>query len=236
MSWINKIFRKQKDEMDHSLSKEDQMLLKLENSILHCNDEIKKATEESDQIKKWSIEAITEVFQVPNRFWYEELEKYDEIKKLDENKSVDSKVLQKCDEVVFGYRDQIKLRHAKVLLYNALIEKYIGTKQKMEEIKKSSQDQAAAIEKLRSLERHSQRLDQLRNSPENLNGHLEGTDQLEMMKNEAKEVIEEFEISEEVKTTLQEINQQFDSGKYGQGAESAIAEIERLTDRIKKQD
>jgi hypothetical protein len=236
MSLINRFFKKGKTEMENSMPKEEQMLLKLENSILHCKDEIKKADEENDQIKKWAIEAITEVFQVPNRFWYDELEKYDEIKTLDDNRSLDLKVVHKCDEVVFGYLDQIKLRQAKVLLYNTLIEKYNGTKQKMEEIKKRGQDEANAREKLLALEKHSQRLDQLRNSPENLNGHLDGTDQLDLLKSEAKEVIEEFEISEEVKTTLQEINQQFDSGKYMQGAKSAIAEIERLTDRIKKQD
>ncbi len=236
MNWIKKLLGTGTTEDKHHASREEQMLEKLESSIAHCNNEIKKAGEENEQIKKWTLEAISQVFQVPNRFWYDELERYNEIKALDENRTIDGKVIRKCDEVVSGYLEQIRLRNARVLLYQTLIEKYSGTKQKMEMIKKRSDEESVSREKLLALEKHSQRLDQLRNSPENLNDHLDGSNQLELLKLEAKEVIEEFEISEEVKISLEEINRQFRKGIYGPGAQSAIDEIEKLTDKIKKQE
>jgi hypothetical protein len=236
MSWIKKIFQSGKQTEVKHLTREEEMLEKLETSINHCNQEIKKAGDETDQIKKWVIEAISEVFQVPNRFWYDEILKYEEIKQLEENKSIDQKVVNKCDEVVIGYIDQIKLRQSKVMLYNTLIEKYNATKEKMEKIKKRSDNELAAQTKLRVLEKHSQRLDQLRNSPENLSDHIEGSNQLDLLKSEAKDVIEEFEISEEVKISLDEINHQFSSGKEGFGAKTAIDEIEKLVDKIKNQE
>jgi len=236
MTWIKKIFKKDNPEENKHLSHEDEMLIKLEHSITQCTAEIKKAGDESDQIKKWTVEAISEVFTVPNKFWYDELAKYDEIKALNENKAVDQKVIRKCDEVVTGYAEQIRLREAKIVLYNTLIGKYMETKQKMEKIKKRSEDEQIAQEKIKLLEKHSQRIDLLRNSPENLNAHIEGSNHLEILENEAKEVIDEFEISEEVKSSLDEINVQFHEGRYEFGAKSAIDEIEKLVQKIKKQD
>jgi hypothetical protein len=236
MSWIKRIFQPDKQSEVKHLSHEEEMLVKLEKSIAQCIAEIKKAGDETDQIKNWTIEAITEVFYVPNKLWYHEISKYDEIKSLEENKVLDQKVIRKCDEVVFGYIEQMKLREAKILLYNTLIEKYNETKEKMEKIKKRSEDEIKAKEKLRFLEKHSQRIDLLRNSPENLNTPIEGSNHLEILENEAKDVIDEFEISEEVKSSLDVINTQFKTGSYELGAKSAIDEIEKLVHKIKKPD
>jgi hypothetical protein len=236
MSWIKKIFRIGKDVEKPHLSREEEMLNRLESSIIHCNQEIKKAGEETDQIKKWAEEAILEVFEVPNKLWYNEIAKYEEIKQLENNNAIDQKVVAKCDEVIFGYLEQIKLREAKIVLYNTLILKYGATKEKMERIKKRSDDEKLTQTKLQVLEKHSQRIDQLRNSPENLNNHIEGSTHLELLKSEAKEVIDEFEISEEVKTELEAINQQVSSGKYNSSARPAIEEIEKLVEKINKQE
>jgi hypothetical protein len=236
MSWIKKLFLAKKHEEKPNLSREEEMLVQLENSIAHCNQEILKANEETEQIKKWAAEAILDIFHIPNRLWYSELESYDEIKLLEENRSVDHKVVIKCDEVIAGYIEQVKLRVTKIALYKTLIEKYTITKVKMERIKKRSDDELAIQLKLKALEKHSQRIDQLRNSPENLNDHIEGSYQLEQLKNQARDVIEEFEISEEVKNSLDEINQQFNEGKYTLNTKSVIDEIEKLVEKIKKQD
>ncbi len=236
MSWIKKILNSAKQTENKHTTREEEMLIKLEESISQCEKEKKKAANEIDQIKKWAVEAITAVFQVSNKFWYDELSKYEEIKMLDENKQLDNKVLIKSDEVVYGYLEQIKLRDAKTVLYNTLIDKYSATKEKLEKIKNRSEDAKKAQTTLETLEKHSQRLDQLRYSPDNLNDHLNENNNLEMIKHEAKEVIDEFEISEEVKISLDQLNQQFNSGKHRLGAKSLIEEIEKLVDKIKKQD
>jgi uncharacterized phage infection (PIP) family protein YhgE len=236
MNWIKKIFRSGSHQETQHPSREEAMLKKLAESISQCNLEIKKAGEEIEQIGKWAAEAMLEVFQVPHKFWYNEIANYEEIKQLADNLSVDPKVTSKCDEVISGYSEQVKLREAKIVLYNTLIEKYSKTKEKMERIKKRGDDELATMAKINALEKHSQRIEQLRNSPENLIDHIEGSNNLELIKNEVKDVIDEFEISEEVKTSLEEIDHQFHSGKYSSSAQPAIDEIEKLVEKIKKQD
>ena len=235
MGWFNKIFSHNRHEENLHFSREEEMLEKIKLSINQCEQEIKKATEEIEQMKKWSTEAILEVFYVPNSLWYKELTNYTEIKNHDENKTVDSKVVSKCEEVLAGYSEQIKLRESKIVLYKTLIEKYDRNKVKMEQIKKKSDDEARAQLKLRALEKHSQRIDQLRNSPENIDKPLEGSNQLEILESQASEVIQEFEISEEVKNSLEKISQEFIAGKYSLSSKPAIEEIEKLVEKIKKQ-
>lgn len=234
MNWIKKLFKSDKQFEKPHLSREEEILVQLEESIAKCNTDIKKVEAETDQLKKWTTEAILEVFHVPNKLWYSEIANYEAIKTLEENKTLDSKVIIKCDEVFAGYMDQIKLRETKIVLYNTLIQKYSDTKQKMESIKKKRNDELSAQSKLDALEKHSQRIDQLLNSPENMN--IEETNQLEIIKGQIKDVIEEFEISEEVRNTLEVINKQFNAGNYNLNTKSAIEEIEKLVEKIKKQE
>ncbi len=233
MSWLKKVFEKKKDQEIIHESKESELLLKLDASINQCNSGIKKAGDEMDQIKKWASEAIRDTYIVPKEFWYEELEKYTEIKSLTENKSIGYKVVIKCDEIISSYFEQIKLREVKITLYNSLIDKYKQNKIKMLAIKKRNDADKSSKAKLEALEKHSIRLEQMKTNPENIESPVEETYQLDILKNEAKEVYEEFEISEEVRADLEEINSQFKTGNLSSDSKSAIEKIEDLTNRIK---
>jgi len=233
MSWLKRIFENKKEiEIIHE-SKESELLAKLDASIDQCNSGIKKAGDEMDQIRKWAIEAIRGTFEVPKEFWYEELEKYAEIKALTDNKSVNYKVLIKCDEIVNSYLDEIKLREAKIKLYNSLIEKYQQNKNKMLAIKDRSDADKSARAKLEALEKHSQRLEEMKTNPENIESPIEESNHLDILKNEAKEVFEEFEISEEVRADLEEINSHFQTKNLSSDSKLAIEKIEDLTNKIK---
>ncbi len=235
MSWIKKIFWSKKPVDNEQISREEDILSKLEVSISNCKGEIKKAEDENDQIKKWAIEAIRDSFEVPQKFWYEELEMYQEICSLEENKSVDRLVLEKCDEVVQGYLDEMELRKAKIQLYESLIQKYETSKKKMLLIKKKKDDETMAQTKLIALEKHSKRIEQMREDPENLPSHVEETTQLELMKEEINEVYTEYEINEEVRNCMVEINQQFKSTNNSMGSKAAIEEIKSLFSKINKE-
>jgi len=234
MSWIKKIFKSKKNIEEESFSREEDMLTKLESSIQNCKTETNKAVDEMEQIRNWAIEAIRDTFEVPNRFWYEELKKYKEIRSLDENKAVDKLVIEKCDEVVQGYLDEIELRETKIKLYNGLIEKYEASINKMLQIKEKKDNESLAQSKLDTLEKHSQRIEQLREDPENLPNHIQESTQLELMKEQIKEVYVEYEISEEVRNCLVEINQQFKSADNSFGSKAAIEEIKTLINKINK--
>ena len=232
MSWIKKIFKSKQSLNDELISREDDMLLKLDTSIKNCQSEIKRAEDETGQIRNWAIEAIRGSFEVPQRFWYEELKMYQEIRGLEENQSIDKLVIEKCDEVVLGYLDEIELRRTKIQLYQGLIKKYETSKDKMLLIKQKKDNESIAQSKLQALEKHSKRLEQLREDPENLPTHIEETTQLELMKEEINEVYTEYEISEEVRNCLVEINQQFKSADSSMGSKAAIEEIKALLDKI----
>lgn len=234
MSWIKKIFKSKQSTVQESISREEDMLLKLDESIKNCTGETKKANDEIDQIKKWAIEAIRDVYEVPHKFWYEELKLYQEIRTLEENKSIDIQVAEKCDEVVQGYLDEIELRKAKIELYEGLIRKYDASKEKMLMMKKKKDDETMADSKLQALEKHKQRIEQMREEPESLPGHIEETTQLELMKEEINEVMTEYEISEEVRNSLIEINSQFKSTDNSFSSKAAIKEIRELLNKINK--
>jgi hypothetical protein len=235
MSWIKNLFKSNKPADIERVSREEDILVKLGASIANCQSEIKKAEEEIEQIRNWAIEAIRDSFEVPQRFWYEELKMYQEIRRLDENSSIDKLVVEKCDEVVQGYLDEIELRKAKIQLYEGLIKKYGISKDKMLLIKQKKDDESIAQSKLQALEKHSKRIEQLREDPDNLPEHIEETTQLELMKEEINEVYTEYEISEEVRNCLVEINQQFKNSDSSIGSKAAIEEIKSLINKISKE-
>ncbi|MDF1549213.1 MAG: hypothetical protein P1P88_15410, partial [Bacteroidales bacterium] len=165
----------------------------------------------------------------------EELKMYQEIRALEENKSLDYHVVQKCDEIVKGYLDEIELRKAKIELYKSLIVKYLANKEKMLLIKSRKDNESIAQTKLASLEKHSKRLEQLRTDPENFAAHIEETNHLDMLKDEVNEVYEEFEISEEVRDYLLNLDEQFRTSGTGFNSRMAITEIEQLMKKINQE-
>lgn len=235
MSWIKKIFHSKSPDEKKSVSREDEMFSKLEASIENCKAEIKKADNDVEQLKKWAIEAIRECYEVPHDFWYEELNKFEEIKLLDVNKNIDNQVIDDCDEVVDGYREQIALREAKIKLYEGLIEKYQAGIDKINLIRNSNENKTKALSKLQALEKHRLRLEQLQTDPENIGAHFDESAHLEQVKKEVDEVYEDFEISEEVRTHMLKINHQFQSANKAFDSKAAIIEIEELLKKIKEE-
>ena len=235
MNWFKKLFEKKKLHNEIYQSKENELLSKLEASINQCTMGIKKAGDEMDQIRKWANEAIRSTFEVPNKFWYEELNKYNEIKALKENKEIDFKLIIKCDEITSAYLEQIKLREAKLNLYQSLIEKYQQNKAKMATFKKRHNDDIMSKSKLDALEEHRLRLEQMKTNPENTESTVEESYQLEEFRKEADEVLEEFEISEEVRAHLEKINSEFKSGYFSSDSKFAIEQIENLTNKIRSE-
>jgi len=233
MSWFKKIFIKKSQHTSNTEPKEEELLEKLETSINQCKTGIKEAGDEIDQIRKWASEAIRESYAVTNEFVYEELSKFNEIKLLEENKSIDIKVITKCDEIIEAYLEQIKLRVAKIALYNSLIEKYQQNEDKMKAIKKRHDEDIAARLKLDALEKHSQRIEQMIKSPDNIETSIEESYNLDILKNEANEVFEQFEINEEVRADLEALNKQFNTGSLISDSKLAIEKIESLADKIK---
>ncbi len=228
MSWFKKIFSLEEENNSNNQS----VLQKTDLSIAECKKNILKAKEEIENINKWIIEAIHEVFDVHNKFWYEELSKYEEIKKQESNLEVDKKVIEKCNKVVENYKIQIKIRESKLNLYNALLIKYEKTKEKLIAIESKKIREEKANTKLESLEKHSKRIESLSQKPEEIEKHYKDKENLTVLETEVEDIIEEFEINEEVKLHMQKINNIFHSDSQELTNENAIEEINKLVNKL----
>lgn len=232
MNWLKKIFKSKKAAEQTRLSKDEEVLNKLEVAITNCKSEIKKTENEVEQIRSWAIDAIKSSFEVPKEFWYEELKKYEHIRELEINKNLDPQVIEKCNKVINGYSGEIELRKMKIQLYKSLIMKYEVSFDKMMLIKNENNKKNIAKLKLKELDNHSLRLESLRNDPENLPDHIEASVTHELIKEEIQEVYTEFEISEEVRKSIVEINQQFKTQDKNYDSIAAIEEIKTLLKKL----
>jgi len=230
MSWFKKIFSLEEEENNN----EQSVLQKTDLSIEELKKDISKTKDEIENINKWIIEAIHEVFEVHNKYWYDEIKKYPEIKKEEANSDIDKKVIYKCDEVVGNYKSQIKIRESKLELYNALLSEYEKTKERLMTIECKKVREEKSNTKLESLEKHSKRIESLSQSPEEIEKHYKEKENLNILEAEVEDVIEEFEINEEVKLHMQKINNIFHSGSNELTTENAIEEINKLVNKLKK--
>jgi len=229
MSWFKKIFS-----LEEENNNEQSVLQKTDLSIDECKKDISKAYEEIENINKWIIEAIHEVFDVHNKYWYDEVKKYEEIKNENSNSEIDNKVIEKCDEIIKNYKSQIKIRESKLKLYNVLLSEYEKTKEKLMAIESKKLREEKANTKLESLEKHTKRIESLSQNPEEIEKHYKEKENLNILEAEVEDVIEEFEINEEVKLHMQKINNIFHSNSNELTTENAIEEINKLVDKLKK--
>lgn len=234
MNWFKKIFTSKKAVKSENKTLEDEILTKINETILSSRNEIKQADSEIDKINKWAVDAIHSTFKVPNNFWYEEINKYDEIKKLDINKELEHQLIEKCDQVINSYLSEIELRKKKILLLENLILKYKANKNKLIEIKKRKKREETLKSKLNNLESHSDKIKELRSASEENDLHFKETEKLATLQKEINEVEEDFEIQEEVRNCLLELNKEYGLNETPKDSLRAINEIDELLNKVKE--
>jgi len=229
MTWLTKIFSKKKTTNSNY---KNSVLDKNNLSIKECETNILENNEEIENIKKWIIEAIHEVFEVHNDFWYEEIDKYENIKKHKVNSKISKKVIKKCDKIISDYHAQIKIRKAKLNLYNILLNKFKETRERLLSIQEKNKREQKTNTKLEKLEKHSKRIENMIQKTEEIEKHYTEKENLKNIEEEVENIIEEFEINEEVKLHMQKINSVFLSNSDKLSTINAIEEINRLTDKL----
>ena len=76
------------------------------------------------QIYNAAADIIHEIFDVPAEFWYEELVNYESIKNDSRNSGITKSLVMKCDQVIEGYYDQLKITKSKIAFYDKLNDEY----------------------------------------------------------------------------------------------------------------
>lgn len=194
MGWS--IFKKKEKEV----SLEERINLALQKA----KQDTRLATKEIEDIKEWAANAIIDVYSAffpnSNLTYYKKqyaetaLAEYEEIKKK-YSSELEAEMVEKCDNIVSGYLNQIQLRESKLKLFQKIEEEYKITKEKLRNAEKEG-------EKTDRLQEHTERLKDLDNDSGTLSKAMTETYKLE-------EIKEDIELKEEYFNQLEKLNNQF---------------------------
>ncbi len=226
-NWFKSLFKKKKQEKIELTISE-----KIDIAISKCKDDKLFLTNEIDEIKKWATDAIVKVYEIPNRYRYKEFEEYGSIKKERINKDVIYEVKQKCDEIVNGYLNQIKLRESKVKLLDSLLSEYENTQNKIYEAEQKLQNQIEAEEKIKELEKHSDRLYKMNESTTVTENYYDESSSLTNIKSELKSIEDDFEIKEEVQRQMKKLSSKYKDDTNNDNLEIQQQEIDELIKNV----
>jgi len=187
----------------------------------------REAEKEIRDIREWAataiIDAYAEFFPNSNLTYYRKqyaetaLEEYNDIKTKYSDK-LEPEMVEKCDNVVKAYLNQIQLRESKLKLFTKIESEYLITKEKL----------ILANEKGEQTDRmktHTERLKSLdNNSTETLSDAMTDNYELEDIKGD-------IEMKEEYFNQLEKLNTQFSDDGDGSEHDSALAfkdEIDKM--------
>ncbi len=188
-------FFKKKAEKEPSLEE------RIDAALRKAKADTKEATKEIDDIKNWAADAIIDVYAefFPNsnmtyyRKQYAEtaLEDYANIKEKYSSK-LESELVEKCDRIVEGYMNQIKLRESKLKLFKKLESEYKVTKSKL---LKANEQGKRTVE----LDEHTNRLKNMSEDSKSLSTAMTDSYHLEDIKNDIADKEEYFNQLEKLK-------------------------------------
>jgi len=207
---------------------------KVMESIKKCESDKSLAYKDIDNIKKWSKEIIWEIFIVPGTYWYEELKEYENIKNSIENSSISNRVINSCDSVITGYREQIKVREAKIKFCEALIEEYQITKEKLEQTMKKIAQLKKEDKQIKMLDVHTYRIKEMNNESANMEKIYVERNNLDFLNIDIQSIEHEFELQEELLCQMNTLTKNFLENKTSDNKLVYIEEIERLIAESKK--
>lgn len=185
------------------------------------------ADKEIRDIREWAataiIDAYAEFFPNSNLTYYRKqyaekaLEEYDEIKKKYSDK-MEAEMVEKCDNIVKAYLNQIQLRESKLKLFTKIESEYKKTKEKL----KIANEKGEQTDRMKA---HTERLKSLDdNSTETLSEAMTDSYKLEDIKGD-------IEMKEEYFNQLEKLNTQFSDD--GSGHDNALAFKDEIDKMIK---
>ena len=187
----------------------------------------RQASKEIVDINEWAADAIIDVYSAffPNsnltyyRKQYAEsaLKDYDNIKNKYASE-VESEMVEKCDKIVMGYMNQVKLRESKLKLFQKLEDEYKITKEKLRMAEKQG-------ERTDNLQEHAERLENLDNDSETLSTAMTDTYKLEDIK-------DDIAMKEEYFNQLEKLTHQFADESDYKTSLAFKEEVDKMIDKI----
>ncbi|MBN1251046.1 MAG: hypothetical protein JXR51_08715 [Bacteroidales bacterium] len=194
MGW--NIFKKN----DKEISLEERVNM----ALLKAKEDRRIAQKEIKDINNWAADAIIDTYSAffPNakltyyRKQYAEtaLAEYESIKTKFSEK-LELEIVEKCDNIVTGYLNQIQLRESKLKLYEKIELEYQKTKEKLKNAQKVE-------DRTNNMQEHEERLKSLDNDSSGISKAMTETYKLEDLK-------EDIEQKEEYLNQLEKLTNQF---------------------------
>lgn len=174
-------------------------------AVSDCETGKSTALNEIEQIKNWANEAISKIFEVPRKYWYDEINCYESIKVKPVNSDIGKDVLLKADEVVEGYRNQVKLRESKIQLCDALLVKYSDILDKYEKMNEKLSHCNEREKQLIELSLHNYRLKEMNDDTSEIKTALNSSNKFSSIMDDVKAIEEQYNFSMEYQKQLKDI-------------------------------
>ena len=207
--------------------KEPTLEERIELALQKAENDKRQATKEIKDINEWAADAIIDVYSAffPNsnltyyRKQYTEtaLDEYQNIKQKYASE-IEPEMAEKCDKIVAGYMNQIKLRESKLKLFQKLEDEYKKTKEKLLMAEKQG-------ERTDNLQEHTERLKNMDDSAESLSTAMTDTYKLEDIK-------DDIAVKEEYFNQLEKLNHQFSDESDYNTSLAFKEEIDKMIDKI----
>lgn len=208
--------------------KEPSLEERVELALQKAKQDKRTAEKEIKDIKEWMADAILDVYSpyFPNANLTYYRKQYAETAVTDYEKTkekysgeLETELVEKCDRIISGYKNQIKLRESKLALFEKLEQEYKKTKEKLRLAEKQG-------ERTTGLQEHTERLKNLDDDSESLSTAMTETYKLEDLKDDIAEKEEYF-------NQLEKLNLQFSDETDFNTSLAYKDEIDKMVDKLK---
>ncbi len=182
---------------------------KIITAIRICKQDIRTEENKISEIKKWAKELIADIYFVPSEYWYDEIKYINEIKNHSENKNLNNSVIQKTDNLVSDYFQQIDLAESKLEFLRTLLIKYTNLLNKIENTIQKTLMLKSKNEYIKSIKKYKRKLDEVQNPDDDFSKIYEESEHLKTIKDEIKETEEDFLIQKEVNEYINKLTAEY---------------------------
>jgi len=217
------LFKKDKQEEDPT----KELGRKIQIALQKSEEDKRNAEKQVKVIETWAADAIidnyAEFFPNANLSFYRDKYKqtafaeYEKIKEQHASK-LDAEVVENCEKVVQGYKNQIELQKAQVVLFEKLFKEHQSTKRKFDAM-------LARNKRNEQMEDHNKKLQEMNNNTRGLGDVYKDEFTLE-------EINEEFSHQEIYFEELHKLKQQYGDDSNFDNAVAYKDEIEKITNKI----
>ncbi|MCF6183348.1 MAG: hypothetical protein L3J56_01765 [Bacteroidales bacterium] len=207
---------------------------KIISAIRICKQDIRTEENKISEIKKWAKELIADIYFVPSEYWYDEIKYLNEIKNHIENKNLNNSVIQKTDNLVNDYFQQINLSESKLEFLRTLLIKYGNLSDKIDNTIHKTLMLKSKNEYIKSIKKYKRKLDEVQNPDEDFSKIYEESEHLKTIKNEIKETEEDFLIQKEVNEYINKLTTEYMGNDEISESEFLKNEILRIKNELIK--